>query len=194
MALDWALYEHGTPASQFLSMLADFVPESIALGAVCAVGGEHVILLAALIGLQNVPEGFNAYRELRQSEAFGARKIILMFALMALLGPLAGAAGYLWLSGYPQVVSAVMLLATCGILYSVFQDIAPQAKMCRRWALAMGHGRHSGLLGGYGGANDGDLVALSVPHAAAQSSGAEKSEKKAARLSGLWRERVRSTR
>ena len=67
MGLDWALYNHGTPASQFLSMLADFVPESIALGAVCAVGGEHVVLLAALIALQNVPEGFNAYRELRPS-------------------------------------------------------------------------------------------------------------------------------
>jgi zinc transporter, ZIP family len=138
MALDWSLYRHGTPASQFLAMLADFVPESIALGAVCAVGGEHVILLAGLIGLQNVPEGFNAYRELHQSETFGRRKIIVMFALMALLGPVAGAAGYLWLSAYPQVVSAVMLLATGGILYSVFQDIAPQAKMRRRWAPAMG--------------------------------------------------------
>jgi zinc transporter, ZIP family len=138
MALDWSLYNHGTPASQFLAMLADFLPESIALGAVCAVGGEHVILLAVLIGLQNVPEGFNAYRELHQSETFGRRKIIYMFALMALLGPVAGAAGYLWLSAYPQVVSAVMLLATGGILYSVFQDIAPQAKMRRRWAPAMG--------------------------------------------------------
>ena len=138
MGLDWALYNHGTPASQFLSMLADFVPESIALGAVCAVGGEHVVLLAALIALQNVPEGFNAYRELRQSQEVSSRRIILMFALMALLGPVAGASGYLWLSAYPQVVSAVMLLATGGILYSVFQDIAPQAKMRRRWAPAMG--------------------------------------------------------
>lgn len=138
MGLDWALYNHGTPASQFLSMLADFVPESIALGAVCAVGGEHVVLLAALIALQNVPEGFNAYRELRQSQELSSRRIILMFALMALLGPVAGASGYLWLSAYPQVVSAVMLLATGGILYSVFQDIAPQAKMRRRWAPAMG--------------------------------------------------------
>ena len=138
MGLDWALYNHGTPASQFLSMLADFVPESIALGAVCAVGGEHVVLLAALIALQNVPEGFNAYRELRQSQELSSRRIILMFALMALLGPVAGVSGYLWLSAYPQVVSAVMLLATGGILYSVFQDIAPQAKMRRRWAPAMG--------------------------------------------------------
>lgn len=138
MGLDWALYNHGTPASQFLSILADFVPESIALGAVCAVGGEHVVLLAALIALQNVPEGFNAYRELRQSQELSSRRIILMFALMALLGPVAGASGYLWLSAYPQVVSAVMLLATGGILYSVFQDIAPQAKMRRRWAPAMG--------------------------------------------------------
>lgn len=138
MGLDWALYHHGTPASQVLAMLADFLPESIALGAVCAVGGAHVMLLAALIGLQNVPEGFNAYRELKKSEAMGPRKIIVMFALMALLGPVAGAAGYLWLSAYPQVVSAVMLVATGGILYSVFQDIAPQAKMRRRWAPAMG--------------------------------------------------------
>lgn len=138
MGLDWVLYTRGTPASQMLLMLADFVPESVALGAVWALGGEHAVLLALLIGLQNIPEGFNAYRELHQSRTLSSRQIMVWFSAMALLGPLAGVSGYLWLSAYPQAVAAVMMLATGSILYSVFQDIAPQAKMRRRWAPALG--------------------------------------------------------
>lgn len=138
MGLDWVLYTRGTPASQLLLMLADFVPESVALGAVWSLGGDDAVLLALLIGVQNVPEGFNAYRELRQSGVLSPRHIMGWFAAMALLGPLAGVSGYLWLAAYPQAVAAVMMLATGGILYSVFQDIAPQAKMRRHWAPAMG--------------------------------------------------------
>jgi len=50
---------------QFTAMLLDFVPESLALGGAFAVGAESAPLLAVFIGLQNLPEGFNAYRELR---------------------------------------------------------------------------------------------------------------------------------
>lgn len=96
------------------------------------------MLLALLIGLQNIPEGFNAYRELRQSHTLRARQIMRWFVAMALLGPLAGVSAYLWLSAYPQALSSVMMLATGAILYSVFQGIAPQAKRHRRWAPAMG--------------------------------------------------------
>jgi ZIP family zinc transporter len=45
---------------------------------------------------------------------------------MALLGPIAGVIGFVWLANYPEVISALMLFASGGILYSIFQDIAPQ--------------------------------------------------------------------
>ena len=44
---------------------------------------------------------------------------------MAFLGPVAGVSGNLWLSGYPELIGAIMLFAAGGILYSMFQDIAP---------------------------------------------------------------------
>jgi ZIP family zinc transporter len=50
---------------QLMAMVLDYVPEAIALGGLIALGSPIAPLLALLIGLQNLPEGFNAYRELR---------------------------------------------------------------------------------------------------------------------------------
>ncbi|MEL0168206.1 MAG: divalent cation transporter [Pseudomonadaceae bacterium] len=138
MWLDITLYRNKTPASQMAAMLSDFVPESIALGAAFAVGGHGGLLLACLMALQNLPEGFNACRELQASTHYRTLRIVKGFALMALLGPLCGLLGFGWLSAYPEVVAAVMLFAAGGICYSVFQDIAPQARLERRWAPPMG--------------------------------------------------------
>jgi len=92
------------------------------------------LLLAGIIALQNVPEGFNAYRELRSSTHYRGSLIVGAFALMALLGPIAGLTGYFVLSRYPHIVSGIMLFAAGGILYLIFQDIAPQAKLKKHWA------------------------------------------------------------
>ncbi|NRA52538.1 MAG: divalent cation transporter [Gammaproteobacteria bacterium] len=138
MLLDILLYKINTPASQLAAMLSDFIPESIALGAAFATGSNNAFLLAGLIALQNLPEGFSASRELNESGTFSHRKIITMFALMALLGPVAAVSGYLWLSDYPVIVAAIMLFAAGGILYSIFQDLAPQVKLEKHWAPPMG--------------------------------------------------------
>lgn len=138
MCLDIILKKIDTSASQLAAMLSDFIPESIALGAAFATGKNNAFLLAALIALQNLPEGFNAYRELKGSTPYSPLKIIIVFALMALLGPLAGVSGYLWLSGHPVIVAAIMLFASGGILYSIFQDIAPQVRLEKHWAPPMG--------------------------------------------------------
>ena len=61
-----------------------------------------------------------------------------MFVLMAALGPIAGVSGYLWLSNYPEVVSSIMLFAAGGILYSIFQDLAPQVKLEKHWLPPIG--------------------------------------------------------
>ena len=149
MALDIVLKKTNTPASQLAAMLADFIPESIALGAAIAHGGNTAYLLAGLIALQNIPEGFNAYRELKASPHFNAGKILFIFLGLAACGPLAGISGYLWLTDSHLIVGIIMLFASGGILYSIFQDIAPQVKLEKHWFPPMGavFGFLFGLLG-----------------------------------------------
>jgi len=138
MLIDIVFNKIKTSASQLMAMLADFIPESIALGATFLVNKKSALLLASLIALQNMPEGFNAFYELKASSAFSRLKIILLFILLALLGPVAGVLGYLVLSDSPGIVSAIMLFASGSILYSVFQDIAPQVPLEKHWFPPMG--------------------------------------------------------
>lgn len=138
MLLDRWLAANGTPASQLVAMLSDFVPEAMALGATFSVSSEGGILLAGIIALQNLPEGFNSYREMASATHYRKGKIVVAFVLMALLGPVAGTLGYFLLSGAPDVVSGIMLFAAGGILYIIFQDIAPQARLKKHWAPPLG--------------------------------------------------------
>lgn len=142
MGLDIYLARQRSQASQLAAMLSDFIPESIALGTTAALGGS-TLLLGVLIAVQNLPEGFNAYRELEASKRDAKRvkpslKLVFIFTLMALLGPLATLVGYHWLSVYPAWVAGIMLFAAGGILYSVFQDIAPNIRMEKHWAPPLG--------------------------------------------------------
>ena len=136
--LDIFLSRSNTPASQLVAMLSDFLPEAIALGATFAKSGSMGILLAVLIAMQNLPEGFNAYRELTHSEKISKNTILLVFVALVPLGPLAGLAGLYWLAKFPQAVDAMMLFAAGGILYLTFQDIAPQVKLEKHWVPPLG--------------------------------------------------------
>ncbi len=149
MAIDILLVKINTPASQLAAMLADFIPESVALGAAFATGKSNAYFLAILIALQNFPEGFNAYREMRSGKKFSANRLLTIFCLLSLFGPAAGLSGYFWLAESPDYVSAIMLFASGGILYSIFQDIAPQAKLDKHWFPPMGgvFGFALGLIG-----------------------------------------------
>ncbi|MGB2246367.1 MAG: ZIP family metal transporter [Alcanivorax sediminis] len=138
MLIDRALAAKGGAMSQLLAMLLDFVPEAIALGAALAVGGGQAYLLAFLIGLQNLPEGFNAYREIRDSEGLAPAKIILAFTGLAILGPISAWLGFAVLVDMPIILGGIMLFASGGILYLVFQDIAPQVPLTRAWAPSQG--------------------------------------------------------
>lgn len=137
MALDRIQAERHQPAPQFSAMAADFLPESLALGGMFAANAEGAVLLALLIGMQNLPEGFNAWRELGAGQFSRARALGLMLAL-ALLGPVCGAVGWFWLADHDAVLGCIMLFASGGILYLTFQDIAPQARLERHWAPPLG--------------------------------------------------------
>ena len=147
--LDILIARMKSSASQLVAMLSDFLPEAMALGAVIPVGGPLAGLLALLIGLQNLPEGFNSYREILAAGRVSRRAILLAFLALVPIGPTAGLIGLYWLKPNPMALHAIMLFAAGGILYLTFQDIAPQARLRHHWAPAIGvvAGFVSGLVG-----------------------------------------------
>ena len=129
---DRALARRGGRAAQFLAMMMDYLPEAMALGALVTGDMGAALLVASLIALQNLPESFNAMREMIGPRHRGARHLLLIFVLVVPLGPLAALAGIALGSDSP-VIGAVMMLASGGILYLMFQDIAPQVPLNSSW-------------------------------------------------------------
>ena len=135
---DRSLSRSGRSAANFMAALLDFVPEALALGALIATQPALGRLLAVFIALQNLPEGFNSYRELVASRGVGDGHTLAILSGAALLGPLCGVLGFWILSESPWQTSIVMLFASGGVLYLIFQDIAPQAKLSRHWGPPLG--------------------------------------------------------
>jgi ZIP family zinc transporter len=123
---------------QTLALLLDFVPESLVMGGLFALGSPSAPLLAVFIGLQNLPEGFNAYREILAVAGDRARRTLSIMFVMILPGPAAGILGWYIAPALPEFVGATMLFASGGILYLLFQDIAPQSRLERHWAPTLG--------------------------------------------------------
>ena len=123
---------------QTIAMLLDFVPESLAMGGMFALGSPAAPLLALFIGLQNVPEGFNAYREILAVAGKRRHRTLSIMLAMMVPGPLAGVIGWYIAPNFPEFVGATMLFASGGILYLLFQDIAPQSRLERHWAPTLG--------------------------------------------------------
>jgi ZIP family zinc transporter len=116
-------------AAQFLAMMLDYLPEALALGAVIAEDFGSAILVALLICLQNLPESFNAMREISDSEPDHNASLLWRFSAMVLLGPLAAVIGLSLPATFDPAVGAVMMLSAGGILYLMFQDITPQVPL-----------------------------------------------------------------
>ncbi len=136
--LDYRLSKSKGSAAQLMAMLLDFIPEAIALGAALAQGSGTGILLAFLIAVQNLPEGFNSFREIKSSSSYKSIKIIGFFVLLSFLGPLSAYLGATALAGEAAILGVLMLASSGGILYLTFQDIAPQAKLEKHWAPSVG--------------------------------------------------------
>ena len=135
--IDVWLSRRGSTHAQVMAMMLDFVPEAIAMGAVFGQDPRLGLLLAVFIGAQNLPEGFNAFREARHGGS-GARMALWSLLAISLLGPLAAVVGFVLLRDQLALTAAIMAFAAGGILYLVFQDIAPQARMRRHWTPALG--------------------------------------------------------
>lgn len=123
-----------------LAMLLDFVPEAIALGASYIENPKLAIFLAIIIGLQNIPEGFNSYLEIKKSTN---SKVVIkwlfpLFILLSLFGPLSGYVGYSLFSTSHQSLGLLMIFSAGGILYLIFQDVAPKSTADKEWIPPLG--------------------------------------------------------
>lgn len=137
MLLDQYLAKKGGKTATLLAMLMDFIPESIALGAVFAIDLNMATLLAVFIGLQNLPEAFNSYRDLVQS-GFTARKTLIIFFFLSFFGIIGALTGHFLLSGYPHLTAHLMTFASGGILYLLIQDIIPESKLDNNYLTSLG--------------------------------------------------------
>lgn len=137
MLLDEYLAKRGGQIATLLAMLMDFIPESIALGAVFASDYSTAILLAVIIGLQNLPEAFNAYRDLVQS-GLSTKKTHLIFFCLSFLGILGALSGHFFLTNSPVLTAYLMTFASGGILYLLIQDIIPESKIEKNYLTSLG--------------------------------------------------------
>jgi ZIP family zinc transporter len=138
LAIDYVIAQRGGTISQVIAMLLDFIPEAMALGAVFSKDASKGLLIAFLIGIQNLPEGFNAYREIMANRYCSGRTALIIFTGLAFLGPLSAFIGIIYLAGNETLLNEIMVFCAGGILYLIFQDIAPQAKLRKHWAPSLG--------------------------------------------------------
>lgn len=138
MMLDRYQKAQGSSASQLTAMLTDFIPEALALGALFTLAKDAGMVLAFIIFLQNLPEGYNAFKELSRNGKHSAKSILLVFSLLVFLGPLAGLVGLYWLADHLALLSGIMLFAAGGIIYTSFQNIAPLARLKNHWTPPLG--------------------------------------------------------
>ena len=137
MLLDQYLGRKGGQTATLLAMMMDFIPESIALGAVFAMDPPMASLLAVFIGLQNFPEAFNAFRDLVQS-GFTVSKTLIIFFFLSFFGIAGALAGHFLLSDYPGLTAHLMIFASGGILYLLIQDIIPEGKLSKTYLTSLG--------------------------------------------------------
>ena len=137
MFLEQYLAKKGGQTAMLLAMMMDFVPESIALGALFAAEVHTATLLAIIIGLQNLPEAFNAFRDLVQS-GFSVNKTLTIFFFLSFSGIAGALMGHFILGDHPVFTAHLMTFASGGILYLLIQDIIPESKLERNYLTSLG--------------------------------------------------------
>ncbi|MFP7569876.1 ZIP family metal transporter [Marivita sp. S2033] len=134
--LDHLLSRREGRLAQFMAMMLDYIPEAMALGAMMIGQSSVALLLAGLIALQNLPEGYNAWNEMTTKKR--NPKLLAVFIAMVPAGAVAAVVGLTILGEAQAVLGAIMLFSAGGILYLLFEDIAPQVPIAQRWAPPMG--------------------------------------------------------
>ena len=139
LAIDKHLHRTGTPVGQLVALNLDFVPEAIVVGAVIGENLPMAIFLTVILVAQNLPEGYGAYIEVRKSHAgFVRRNILRIMALAMLIGPLAAMLGFSVFAMESTALGTIMTFCAGGIIYLVFDDVAPDAHKDGDWSPAFG--------------------------------------------------------
>lgn len=137
MFLDQYLEKRGGNTATLLAMMMDFIPESIAMGAIFATNSSMASLLAIIIGLQNLPEAFNAFRDLVLS-GMTIKKTLITFFVLSFLGIPGALLGHYILSNSAVITAQLMTFASGGILYLLIQDIIPASKLEKNYLISLG--------------------------------------------------------
>ncbi len=140
MACDRYFANRGTPLSQLLAMLLDFVPEAVVVGAVISRSYNEAVFLTLIISAQNIPEAFNAYREITSSNSGKGleRHALAVISIAALSGVGWGFLGYIVFKPDHVLLGTLMTFCAGGIIYLVFRDVAPQAQLEKSWYPSLG--------------------------------------------------------
>ena len=116
----------------------DTIPESLAIGASIAAGPAFVIAL--LIGIQNIPEGIAAYKEMRTGKtAFtNSKKALYAIGVISIIPVILGLVGLFFLQGLHYIIGLILALSAGGIFYMLFYDMIPKAHKERKWLPTFG--------------------------------------------------------
>jgi Probable gufA protein homolog-putative divalent h eavy-metal cations transporter len=137
MLIDKKLSKAGGQTATLLAMMMDFIPESIALGAVFAIEPSMAAVLAIFIGLQNLPEAFNSYRDFIVN-GYTATKTLTIFFFLSFFGIISALIGHFLLRDYTMLTAHLMTFASGGILYLLIQDIIPASKLENNYSTSLG--------------------------------------------------------
>lgn len=138
MLIDVRLAKAQSKASQLIAMMTDFIPEAIVLGVALTRGFTEALFLTIIIIAQNFPEGYAAYTEMSEGSKTPAKKLMRWFVLLGITGPLYSLLGTFVFTENPEILGALMTFSAGGILYLVFEDVAPKVQMERDWLPPLG--------------------------------------------------------
>jgi zinc transporter, ZIP family len=128
----------GGGADILIGIGLDTIPESLAIGASIAAGPAFAIAL--LIGIQNIPEGIAAYKEMRTGKtAFtNSRKALYAIGIISIIPVILGLVGLFFLQGLHYIIGLLLALSAGGIFYMLFYDMIPKAHKERKWVPTFG--------------------------------------------------------
>jgi zinc transporter, ZIP family len=128
----------GGGADILIGIGLDTIPESLAIGASIAAGPAFAIAL--LIGIQNIPEGIAAYKEMRTGKtAFpNSKKALYAIGVISIIPVILGLIGLFFLQGLHYIVGLILALSAGGIFYMLFYDMIPKAHKERKWTPTFG--------------------------------------------------------
>jgi ZIP family zinc transporter len=128
----------GGGADILIGIGLDTIPESLAIGASIAAG--PALAIALLIGIQNIPEGIAAYKEMRTGKtAFeDSKRALYAIGVISIIPVILGLVGLFFLQGLHYVIGLILALSAGGIFYMLFYDMIPKAHKERKWLPTFG--------------------------------------------------------